>query len=697
MRRDSRLLLASACVGMSVYCLGLDARLACAQTVGPVVITATRVPEPLDRLPANLSVVSGLELLNRDADDMAGALSSVAGVEAPAGGDKGPSSAVPSFWGLHEFDAFLLVVDGVPWGGAFNPAITTFDLAGLERIEILKGSAPVMYGATSFVGVVQALHYPAGLTPTGTSVSYGTYGSLRGSASVSSSDNAFIRQSLIVSGESRGYADPREQTTNAHLLYRGAMDVGTGQVRFDASVAHVHDVPTSPVARIGSGLTSLPPIDSNANPADSRIDENQYHFALGYTQGTALGEWDTLASFSHSNVTDIRGFLQPELTGAVDTQNQQRSITDGYLDTHFTDAIGERATLVFGADLLYGHGAQTTLNSNGGYIVPLDGSVVPPAASSLFVNERGTLEDWRWFAGAYSQLDWKPDDHWAVITGLRVNSVRERKNSSDQSLPDLALEAQRVSKSLVRPTETVGVSYRLGAATHDEVVIYADYRNAFKPSALDFGPDYRPDLLSPETASTYEFGVKGTAAQGRVSYQAEAFWLDFTNLVVATTAGSLANAGGETLRGFEGELRFAVTPNLVIQASGAFHNARFSHYEVSDDATGTLVSVAGKQLTLAPRVLAGLGLMYAPSQGINLAVSARYVGRRYLDEQNEAEVGGYTNIDASIGYAFGHSKITISATNLSNQRPPVTLSEFGSGSLYLLAGRQMWLTCGYRR
>jgi hypothetical protein len=50
--------------------------------------------------------------------------------------------------GLHEFDAFLLIVDQVPWGGAFNPAISTLDLTDVERIEVLKGSAPVMYGAT---------------------------------------------------------------------------------------------------------------------------------------------------------------------------------------------------------------------------------------------------------------------------------------------------------------------------------------------------------------------------------------------------------------------------------------------------------------------------------------------------------------------------------------------------------------------
>jgi TonB family protein len=55
------------------------------------------------------------------ARDLRSALSSAIGVEIAPGGDSGPASSVPDFWGLKEFDAFLLVVDGVPWGGAFNP------------------------------------------------------------------------------------------------------------------------------------------------------------------------------------------------------------------------------------------------------------------------------------------------------------------------------------------------------------------------------------------------------------------------------------------------------------------------------------------------------------------------------------------------------------------------------------------------
>src|ERR1700745_3476822 len=147
-----------------------------------VTVTAARIPEPIDQIPATISVVSGEELRARDAQDMASALSLVSGADAPAGGDAGPSSAVPSFWGLHEFDAFLLVMDEVPWGGAFNPAITSLNLNDVERIEVLKGAPPVMYGAPSFVGVVHALHYPAGQASNTADVAFGSYGSARGSA-----------------------------------------------------------------------------------------------------------------------------------------------------------------------------------------------------------------------------------------------------------------------------------------------------------------------------------------------------------------------------------------------------------------------------------------------------------------------------------------------------------------------------------
>jgi iron complex outermembrane recepter protein len=666
-----------------------------AEALDVLVVTATRIAEPADQIPADIAVVSGKEIAARGATNMAAVLSLVAGVEAPAGGDAGPSSAVPSFWGLHEFDAFLLVVDGVPLGGAFNPAITTLNFTDTERVEVLKGAAPVMYGATSFVGVVHLIHYPAGEAADEADLAYGTYGSMRGSASLALPQIGGYRQSLIIDGQHLGFADSREAVTNEHALYRGAMQLGAGTVSIDADLAFVRDAPPSPVLRAGTSLTALTPINANFNPADAAINENKYHLALGYSRPMNWGTWDTLASFTYSDVTDRRGFLHPDSSGTADIQNQRRFIDDSYLDSHLTVPLLTDTKFIAGADMLYGLGRQTTLNSNGAYTVPLDGSVLPPPASVFPANEVGTVNDKRLFAGQYLQVDWKPGDEWDVIAGVRLNEAHEHKSSSDLDLTvsPPQLSAETVSKTIIRPTETLGASYRLWADGRDELIAYADFRNAFKPSAIDFGPDYRPELLRPETAKSYEAGLKGAAAGGRLTYQAELFLLDFKNLVVATAAGALANAGGERLKGVEAETRFALTPDLALAANASYHDTRFTEYLIFDgDAS---VDLAGRQLSLSPRVLASMGLLYTPDQGFSATAVARYIGRRFLDQENTAPVGGYMTLDANFGYRMGRYQVTLEGTNLTNQRPPVTSSEFGGQSFYLLPARMTWLRLRY--
>ena len=59
------------------------------------------------------------------------------GVEVLPGSDQGPSSSVVAMQGLTELDAYLLVVDGVPYGGSFNPATATLDLFDFDRIEVI--------------------------------------------------------------------------------------------------------------------------------------------------------------------------------------------------------------------------------------------------------------------------------------------------------------------------------------------------------------------------------------------------------------------------------------------------------------------------------------------------------------------------------------------------------------------------------
>ena len=662
--------------------------------VEQVVVTATRIPEANDQIPADISVVSGAELRARDAWDLQTSLALVPGVEAPAGGDAGPSSSVPSFWGLHEFDAFLLVTDGIPWGGAFNPAISTLDLTDVERIEVLKGSAPVMYGATSFVGVVQVLHYPAGQAAQQIDLEGGSYGSARGDLSMDLPGSDTFRNSLALDGQSLGFADKRENVADGQFLYRAADDIGPGTLRFDTDLTFVHDAPPSPILRIGTGLAPQIPLNANFNPANAEIAENKYQGDIGWTQPTSLGDWDTLLSYAHSDIVYIAGFLHPDLSGTVDTQDQHRLLNDGYFDTHVTNTAIDHLTLIAGTDFLYGFGRQGTYNDNSAYTVPLNGSVVPPPTTQLPANEIGSVNDKREFLGQYLQADWMPGPRWDVIAGFRLNETFEHQYSSDYLLtPPASFASESSSRDLIKPAGTVGVSYKAWEEDGDEAVLYADYRNAFKPAAQDFGPDYQPAVLLPETAQSYEGGVKGALFSPALSYDAEAFLQNFQNLVVPLPTGFLTNAAHEQLKGIELETRYDFLPDLGFAANFAYHDDRFGQYYFFNGVTS--VNVAGRELTLSPHILASGGILYTPPEGFNGTLVVNYVGRRYLDEENTAPVSGYATLAATLGYRIGRYLVSVEGTNLTNQRPPVSASEFGSQSFYLLNARMLWLRLGY--
>ena len=317
-----------------------------------------------------------------------------------------------------------------------------------------------------------------------------------------------------------------------------------------------------------------------------------------------------------------------------------------------------------------------------------------PNTTELRIDEINSVSDRRVFLGQYVEVDYKLDERWVLAAGLRLNETHEQKTSSHvDGLDPTANASSDQNQNNTRLSGQVGASYRVWQEGTDKSVVYADYRNAFKPAAIDFGPDYTPDILNPETAQSYEAGVKGALARGRLTYCASLFWVNFQNLVLQTTDASgvpvLQNGGAQKLKGGEVEARYRLEKDLTLASAFSYHKAYFTSGVATE--AGANVNLAGKQLTLAPHVLGSLGLIYAPIQAWRATATASYIGRRYLDLANTATAPSYTTLDASVGYRWGKYGATLYGYNLSNRRPPVTQSEFGDSSYYLLPGRTVLL------
>ena len=324
-----------------------------------VEVTTTRLPEDPAEDPSPIEVFGGDELRARGARDLRTALSSAMGVEIAPGGDTGPASSVPDFWGLKEFDAFLLVVDGVPWGGAFNPALATLDLNDIERIEVLRGPAPVTYGATSFVGVIHVVHKGTDSPERTFTVHGGSYGS--GGASFSTpiplgSDTWTSR--LSIDGERQGFADDRTEYRRGHALWRvGSKPVEEQRTWFNLDVNWLDQNPASPRLRDGQTLSPLNPVDANYNPPGAFLDDHRFTGMVGFDRRVWGALWSTTTAF-RTAARIFRGFLSVEDTDPTDAHGygERIHLTDVYVDSHLSWKLPHAVTFLAGADYLHGTG-----------------------------------------------------------------------------------------------------------------------------------------------------------------------------------------------------------------------------------------------------------------------------------------------------------------------------------------------------
>ncbi len=661
-------------------------------------VTATRLPEAVDRVPTSIQVVTADELRDRGAVDLRGALALLAGVDVAPGGDAGPASSVPEFWGLKEVDAFLLVVDGVPWGGAFNPALSTLSLDDVDRIEVQRGPAPVMYGATSFVGVVQVVHRaPSGRKGARVSASGGSYGSGSGSVATALPNWAGFQSSLAADFERQGFADERSSFKRGHLLWRNQRPVGAAHLSVDLDGTLLRQQPASPSPREGADLSPSVPIDSNQNPLAAHLDEDRLFTRVAYDRPNRLGGWSSTISFTHSSGNQLRGFLTSVSSDVPNAAGFRARIdqNDLYADTHLSFTRDTRWRGVVGLDYLFGKAdAEGDVFD---YLVGLDGSNPP---SSIPVGEERGIGDTRHFFGLYANAEWNPSVAWRFEAGARLNYTHEERGEGEETGGPGEAEGRR---SDTRPSGGVGVTYTAWQRGSDSVRLFANARSTFKPAAIDFNlaeNDAEGEgggILEPETARSGEAGVKAELLGRALRLEAAAFLCDLDDLVIAQSVGglpALANAGQTRFKGVETSVDWRVRRSLVARASYAYHDARFRDYLTEFDGVPTQLS--GKRLEMSPHDRAALALSWSPALGLFASGELSYTGSRYLNKRNTALADSYLTLGGVVGWRTDRLEVRLAGRNLTDRRDPVAESELGDSQYYRLFPRRLDLSATVR-
>jgi iron complex outermembrane receptor protein len=663
---------------------------AAASELDAVQVTSDRFAEQVQEVPNSIEVISGEELQARGVNDLRTALALLGGVFVAPGGDEGPASAVPGLLGLREVDDFLLLIDGIPAGGVFIPQFAAVEFANIERIEVQRGTAPVLWGTTAFAGTINVIHYAAGTAEKRINLAYGSYGSFQGDASTVLAQGGY-RSSLGVDGARDRYSDARSGVDRGHLLMRNAMDLGGGEARLDLDANVQHQRPASPRPLADGGFDPETPVDFNQNPADARINTNRFQLTAAYDKEVSAGAWGSTLSVTQTHVNRLMGFFNAGSDAASGAENatgftQTRDLTEACFDTHLTHRFGDSLAATVGAGELYGHAHQASQTFS--YTVPADGSL-PDSSGEGIPGDATGLSDWRSFAGIYAQTRWNITPRLGILAGLRLNRIDEHRTS--ESADGVVVQVD----SITRLSGSIGANWRVWQDTEgdlDDVVVYGSYGNTFQPPQIDFGPDVGGPLLQPETEHSYEAGIKADGFDGRLSADLSFFWVDFANQAVATLVDdtpSVAPGGHERFKGAELEIRYHLLQQLSLSANYSYNDARYRDFLTVID--GDSVQLAGNQLLLSPRHLAAFGLVYSGIHGVQASLVTNYVGERFLDMQNSLSSGSYVTVDATVGYVFARYTVSVNGYNLTDRREPTLDSELGEGQLYLLPGRRVFL------
>lgn len=540
-----------------------------------LVVTATRLPMPLAATTAAVTVISGDELRSHGIATVSDALRTVNGSAVVETGPLG--SATSLFLRGGESNMVRVLLDGVPLnapGGAVD--LSNLSTADVERIEIVRGPASVLYGSDAVAGVVQIFTRGGA----GARWEAGARGGSFGSRS------ADVRLAT-------GGAVADASLSASHLSTDGIYAFNNAY-RDDVVAASAGLVPGGrTTARLTVRYTNALyhyPTDGSGNV----VYHDQFQTGSGVVASLDAGRY--LAPRLETRL--LLGLA--ENTGRQDQEPNGPADTLGYYAFWSIDRVSRRS-----ADLrLNWHLAPATVLTGGAALETeaerssnLSQSQYGPSAGSLIVS--------RWNRAYYGQAVADAGTHVSVTAGLRLED-----------------------------NEAFGtfVTYRGGVAWHaGGTKVRAAIGTAFKePGFLDNdGTGYvtgNPDL-KPERSRSWDVGLEQQV--GRVALSATWFDQRFRDLIQYTfapptpTAPNYYNVAAANAYGLELEARASALPSLEVTA-----RYTYTHTASADSGFDGATFAQGRRLIRRPTNAASLDLAYGFGARGSASVAAQYVGDR---------------------------------------------------------------------
>ena len=525
-----------------------------------------------------------------------------------------------------------VLLDGAPVNDPRNNGVAWYliPVDGLERVEILRGSASSAVGGGAEAGVIRLSTMRGDERGGSLSLAAGSDGARRVGGRVS---QPLGRWDLSLWGSSES-DDGFRENAGGDLRRAGAaagIDLPRGR-RLDLSwIDSAADFGT-PGALTPQELDDDPD-QAPFNRAD-RADERFRRATLRF-EGP-LGERFHLGAnvFGGDRATEIltTGRAAPLYGGfLLDTDTSDLGSTLQL--THRSSEESAVHSSSVGLEWLQGG-----TDASGFTTAPEDpGNPDSGALSSSNEIDRATL-------AIFAQHRWDPSPSWSLVAGARLDRDRVRY---DESAPD---PVNRGSRTFDEVSLRAGATWRASP----RLDLYASYGEGFLPPTVEelfafptFGSN--PDL-DPEVSRTWEAGLRGRWKRV-LSLDAALFLVDTRDEIVFDPDsplglfGANVNAGATRRRGLEASVRGNPGPRVSWYGSLTLVDAEFREGPSR-----------GNRIPLVPRERYAAGVRLELPVGVTLAADALRVGEQVLDndESNEQpRLDPYTVVRARLGWRPG--------------------------------------------
>ncbi|MEZ5500056.1 MAG: TonB-dependent receptor [Steroidobacteraceae bacterium] len=669
-----------------------------------VVITSRKVEEKLQDVPLSVKAFTAEDIVERGIDDLYKVSTSTPGFSfeklnrfgVQGGGSRPVIRGQSNILGEANASTFI---DGLQ----YNDSILSFPFDLVERIEVIKGPQAALFGRATFAGAINIItKKPTNEVQNSVSTRLAQYDEFE--------VNAMSRGPVI---EDKVFYMVHARYYKFGGMYRNILD---GQKVGDERSANFN--------------TSL-----EFRPNDAWM----MRFNMGYGEDNDGAAAITLQDRFYNNcyLEVARQYYCGEVA--------ELDYTEQNLDL-FGDRIGMDKTAYrysaqveydpgpfsltwntgyFDADQSYGYDVDVTSNSTA-----LNGDFNRVAVSDrkelsseliLRSNEERRV---RGMVGAYfyrSRRDFREDrinatgvvrtvnngtervDNWAVFGALEADfsdrwtgrvEARLAEDTIGNNNPGARPTLPLLEKTFNSFSPRVTLDYKV---TPDHL-LYLAVAQGNKPGFINANPLLDPSLLfaDEESAWNYEIGSKNTFLDGRMTLNAAAYFIDWSDQQLTTGAtlstGApvtvVVNIGKTEVKGFELELNNKFTDQFSGGLSFSYNDAEITEasdpeqlaFDLADGLTGSTGSVAGNQTPNSPKTQASAyGKFEFPvNASVNgfLRLDYAYTSKKYSQIFNLAHTGDQNLLNLKLGFETDKWNITLWGDNLTDDRTPSTVIRF---------------------